>query len=67
MVDGKTVVQSIWDTSGQEEYDTIRTLVYPNVSTLQVKLCCNRLGRNGSVHLQQWSCYLQRPEFEFHL
>ena len=32
MVDGKTIIQSLWDTSGQEDYDTLRTLSYPKVS-----------------------------------
>lgn len=33
MVDGKPVILSLMDTAGQEGYDTVRTLTYPNVSS----------------------------------
>ena len=35
-VDGKQVELAVWDTAGQEEYDKLRTLSYPNTDVILV-------------------------------
>ena len=36
-LDGKEIELTLWDTAGQEDYDTIRTLAYKDVGEFWVK------------------------------
>jgi small GTP-binding protein len=40
MVDGKPINLGLWDTAGQEDYDRLRPLSYPQVSSGKLLLCC---------------------------
>ena len=36
-LDGKEIELTLWDTAGQEDYDTIRTLAYKDVGEFGLK------------------------------
>uniref|UniRef100_A0A3Q2P950 Ras homolog gene family, member Gd n=1 Tax=Fundulus heteroclitus TaxID=8078 RepID=A0A3Q2P950_FUNHE len=44
-VDGRTVSLNLWDTAGQEEYDRLRTLSYPQTN---VFIICFSIGSPSS-------------------
>ncbi|XDV36823.1 hypothetical protein PO909_006544 [Leuciscus waleckii] len=44
-VDGRTVSLNLWDTAGQEEYDRLRTLSYPQTN---VFIICYSIGSPSS-------------------
>ncbi|XP_056328004.1 ras homolog gene family, member Gd [Danio aesculapii] len=45
-VDGRTVSLNLWDTAGQEEYDRLRTLSYPQTN---VFIICFSIGSPSSL------------------
>ncbi len=56
-VDGRTVSLNLWDTAGQEEYDRLRTLSYPqtNVFIICFSISAPRPMRTSSTSgTQRW-------------
>eukprot|EP00762_Andalucia_godoyi_P002324 ANDGO_07497.mRNA.1 Rho-related protein racB len=52
-VDGSTIQLSLWDTAGQEEYDRLRPLSYPNTHVFLV--CFSLVDRSSYANvLQKW-------------
>lgn len=45
-LDGKTVELTLWDTAGQEEYDRLRPLSYPDANVI---LICFAIDRPDSL------------------
>ncbi len=40
VVDGRQVVLGLWDTAGQEEYDRLRPIAYPDVRRRESRIGC---------------------------
>lgn len=53
LVDGKPVCLGLWDTAGQEDYDRLRPLMYPqtDVFCLVYSIC----SRASFENLQKWT------------
>ena len=59
-VDGKPIQLGLWDTAGQEEYDRLRPLSYPNTDVFL--LCFSLISRASFENVQQhWL-----PELRMH-
>ncbi|ELP86433.1 Rho GTPase, putative [Entamoeba invadens IP1] len=52
-VDGEQVTMSIWDTAGQEEYDKLRPMSYPNTNILIICFSIDSRSSFGNVS-QRW-------------
>lgn len=50
MVDGRPINLGLWDTAGQEDYDRLRPLSYPQTVSSQAFYVCN-----GHHHLFLWT------------
>ena len=61
MVNGKPICLSLWDTAGQEDYDRIRTLSYPNTDIFLVcystvsKKTINNINSKWLVEIKTYS------------
>jgi hypothetical protein len=68
MVDGKTISLGLWDTAGQEDYDRLRPLSYPQTD---VFLICFSLVSPPSFEnvktkvLSRWPCLETRSPYHF--
>lgn len=58
-VDGKEYSLTLWDTAGQEDYERLRPLSYPNVSNFIVFYCI--FFNCQFIQLQQYRTYIQIP------
>ncbi|KAL7716626.1 Rho family GTPase [Entamoeba marina] len=52
-VDGEQVTMSIWDTAGQEEYDRLRPMSYPNTNILIICFSIDSRSSFGNIS-QRW-------------
>ncbi|XP_046907204.1 rho-related GTP-binding protein RhoG-like [Hypomesus transpacificus] len=59
-VDGRTVSLNLWDTAGQEEYDRLRTLSYPQTNVFIICFSIGSPSSYGNVRLK-W-----HPEVSHH-
>lgn len=59
-VDGKTVNLALWDTAGQEDYDRLRPLSYPQTDVFMVCFAINSATSLENI-VQKWL-----PELEHH-
>ena len=50
MVDGKNVALGLWDTAGQEDYDRLRPLSYPQTDVFLV--CFSVVSRSSFANLE---------------
>lgn len=52
MVDGKPVNLGLWDTAGQEDYDRLRPLSYPQTDVFAI--CYSVISRTSFANLEKW-------------
>ena len=64
-IDGKKVSLELWDTAGQEEYDRVRPLSYPNTDVFLVCFSVNSRGSFNNVR-DKWMPELHtQPSLDF--
>lgn len=51
MVDGKHICFGIWDTAGQEDYDLLRPLSYPNTDVFII--CFSVISKNSLYNIEK--------------
>ena len=60
LVDGRPISLSLWDTAGQEDYDRLRPLSYPQTDIFM--LCFSVICRSSFVNIsEKW-----QPEIQHH-
>jgi len=57
MVDGKPINLGLWDTAGQEDYDRLRPLSYPQTDVFA--MCYSVISRNSFSNLEKWYAEIQ--------
>ena len=56
MVDGKTISLGLWDTAGQEDYDRLRPLSYPDSHVILICFAVDSPDSLDNVQEKVWSC-----------
>ena len=56
MVDGKTISLGLWDTAGQEDYDRLRPLSYPQTDVFLICFSLVSPPSFENVKTKVWSC-----------
>lgn len=58
VVDGRVVNMGLWDTAGQDEYDRLRPVAYPNVSSHSADRFFSFINReNGSLDRRVYALF----------
>lgn len=60
MVDGKTISLGLWDTAGQEDYDRLRPLSYPQTDVFLI--CFSLVSPPSYENVRTKVCFIKFPK-----